>query len=368
HPISTEWEAEFNKLMEAHRDSLDFDKPLEPLTPPSDLHQSETPKFDQDGLPILGPYAFAESGNKYLESSPNLSLLEDAKALLENNGLLSKATLLLEAAIQKDELGEGGYEAWVLLGKTRIMDEQEGAGMRALAEGVRKAEESGTPGPGMLSLAISYTNESYDRASHIMLLRWLRARFPSHTIPDETWHTVRSSSTWDAHNRITEVFLKLARSQHQEGTVDADVQLALGVLFYTNNEYGRAADCFKSALSVRPQDYLLWNRLGVSLASGDKPEEALNAYREALQLQPTYTRAVYNVGVACLNLQAYKEAAEHFLSALETQEITTADTSEELWKILRRAFTKMDRSDLVELSKPGLKPDLEVFRQEGFDF
>jgi hypothetical protein len=48
------------------------------------------------------------------------------------------------------------------------------------------------------------------------------------------------------------------------------------------------------------QDYLLWNRLGSSLSNGNKPEESLGAYREALTLRPTYTRAIYNVGVACM--------------------------------------------------------------------
>lgn len=47
------------------------------------------------------------------------------------------------------------------------------------------------------------------------------------------------------------------------------------------------------------QDYLLWNRLGSCLSNGNKPEEALGAYRRALNLRPTYTRAIYNVGVAC---------------------------------------------------------------------
>ena len=75
--------------------------------------------------------------------------------LLDHNGSLSEAALLLETAIQKGDLGEGGYEAWVLLGETRNMDEREDAGMRALAEGVRKAEIAGTPGPGMLVSPLS---------------------------------------------------------------------------------------------------------------------------------------------------------------------------------------------------------------------
>lgn len=47
------------------------------------------------------------------------------------------------------------------------------------------------------------------------------------------------------------------------------------------------------------QDYLLWNRYGSCLSNSNHPAEALDAYREALQLRPGYTRAIYNVGVAC---------------------------------------------------------------------
>jgi peroxin-5 len=104
---------------------------------------------------------------------------------------------------------------------------------------------------------------------------------------------------WDTHTRLTEVFLDLARTQHSQGVMDPDVQIALGILFYTNNDYDRAKDCFETALTVRPTDFVLWNRLGSSLSNGSHPEEALGAYREALNLRPTYTRAIYNVGVAC---------------------------------------------------------------------
>ena len=91
-----------------------------------------------------------EKNNKYLDPSSSRSLLGDAKALLEQNGSLSEAALMLEAAIQQGELGEGGYEAWILLGETRNMDEREEAGMKALMQGVKRAEEAGAPGAGML--------------------------------------------------------------------------------------------------------------------------------------------------------------------------------------------------------------------------
>ena len=101
-------------------------------------------------------YGLLESSNKYTEAMSSRSFLDEAKAMLAQNGSLSEAALLLEAAIQKGELGEGGYEAWILLGETRNMDEREDLGMRALAEGVKRAEAAGANGEGMLVGHVSH--------------------------------------------------------------------------------------------------------------------------------------------------------------------------------------------------------------------
>jgi len=218
---------------------------------------------------VLNP----EQNNKYLDPGLSRSLLSDAKQLLESNGSLSEAALMLEAAIQLGEFGEGGFESWILLGETRNMDEREEAGMRALLEGVNIAEQAGAHGVGMLvsrsylvsvhsyilkhshfqSLAISFTNESYDRASHTMLVRWFKAKYPTVPIPEETAKAVGTNSSWDTHERITQLFTDLARSQHGQDQMDPDLQIALGVLFYTNGDYERAQDCFAAALNVRPK-------------------------------------------------------------------------------------------------------------------
>ncbi|KAI0266835.1 peroxisome targeting signal receptor [Gloeopeniophorella convolvens] len=365
------WEAEFNNLMSAQREDGEWEDystamqhAWEETAADMDDTFGHSVKFDHEGLPILDAYTFEEH-NKYLDpSSSTQSPLAQAKMMLEQNASLSEVALLLEAAIQKGELGEGGYEAWILLGETRNMDEREELGMKALSEGVRIAEESGAAGPGMLSLAISYTNESFDRGSHTMLMRWLRARFPDAPVSPEMEDAL-SKSAWHSHNVVTDAFLGIARAQHADGVIDPDVQLALGVLFYTNGAYDRAKDCFEAALGARPTDYLLWNRLGSSLSNGNKPEESLGAYREALTLRPTYTRAIYNVGVACLNIGAHREAAEHLLSALSMQE-ATGEKSKQLWQTLRRAFLAMDRKDLADLTNEN--PNLNVFRSEGFEF
>ena len=156
------------------------------------------------------------------------------------------------------------------------------------------------------------------------------------------------TQAWAVHDTVQDAFLSVARAQ-QNATADPDpeLQVGLGVLLYINGEFAKAADCFGSALSMRPNDYVLWNRYGSCLSNGNKPEESLEAYREALRLRPRYTRAVYNVGVACLNLGALKEAAEHFLTGLSLQgqdgEGVGKETkrSEQLWATLRRTLVAM---------------------------
>ncbi len=212
-----------------------------------------------------------EKDNKYLDPSQSRSSLQEAKDLLARNGSLSEAALLLEAAIQNSDLGEGGYEAWILLGETRSMDERDDVAMPALMEGIKRAEAAGAAGAGMLvrssrselypsrlflsglqSLAIAFTNESFERASHTMLLRWLSARFPDAGISQEAWQSL-SNSSWHSQEQVTEAYLKIAREQYARGEVDADVQIGLGVLFYTSGEFARAKDCFEAALSMRPK-------------------------------------------------------------------------------------------------------------------
>lgn len=341
------------------------------------------PEIGDDGFPIFEQYR-PQADNPY---ATHPSPYAEGVRLMENNGSLSDAALLFEvAAHQSNEGRPEGLEldaaelsrVWQKLGECQAMNEHETMAMQAL----EKAIELDTNNlEAYVSLAVSYINDGYDLAAHTTLLRLL-ARSHPHIAPTGEFPPLPDQDTnpWARVNYVRDLYLRAAREDAAEGRVDPDVQVALGILFYSSSSYEQARDCFEAALKVRPDDWSLWNRLGATLANGGKPELAIDAYQHALELRPSFTRAIYNLSVSCLNLGAHHEAAEHLLTALSMQRSQPVPEvpgmggmpqpnpgeSEDLWKTLRSTLVLMDRYDLATKCVPG--HSFEPFRQAGFEF
>ncbi|KAG2180490.1 hypothetical protein INT44_003494 [Umbelopsis vinacea] len=322
--------------------------------------EDEFANYNHDGAdtlkPDLGEYVF-EIENPFMNHPDPMS---EGLRLLEQGGSLSETALAFEAAVQKSPLDS---QAWMHLGNTQAQNEKEEPAIRALEKAVEVDEGNLSA---LMSLAVSYTNESYDHAAYQTLERWILQRYPD-TVPPMAEPT---ETPFDLHGRVTDMFLAAARAAPADN-MDADVQVGLGVLFYGSNEFEKAVDCFVSALKGRPGDYLLWNRLGATLANSGRSEDAIDAYHKALELRPSFVRARYNLGVSCINIGCYQEAAEHLLGALSMHKRSIEDAEEgvnvssNLWETLRKTFIMMDRRDLADKAMVGT--DINQFRDQ-FEF
>jgi peroxin-5 len=312
--------------------------------------------------PEFGDYQFEES-NSYLQEDDPYAL---GVELMDNGSNLSQAALCFEAAVKRNP---EHIEAWSRLGAAQAQNEKEDPAIRALERCVKLDPSNLTA---LLNLSVSYTNEGYENAAYATLEKWLATKYPA--IADKARQQeprLENEDRFQLHGRVTELFIRAAQLSPDGANIDADVQVGLGVLFYGNEEYSKAIDCFNAALAVRPNDPLLWNRLGATLANSNRSEEAIDAYYRALELRPSFVRARYNLGVSCINIGCYKEAAQHLLSALSLHKMDgpeddiLANQSTNLYETLRRVFLAIERRDLVE--KVGSGMDVNQFRSE-FDF
>ncbi|XP_074491348.1 PEX5-related protein isoform X2 [Sebastes fasciatus] len=280
-------------------------------------------------------------------------------------GDLQNAVLFLEGAVLQDPQDS---EAWQVLGTTQAENENEQAAIVSLQ---RCLELHPNNLPALMALAVSLTNTGMRNDASEALLRWLRHNPKyKHLLKGKTHlmgspNSQRRLSTAPNMTRpdssllpeVKELFLEAV--QHNSDSIDPDLQTGLGVLYNISGEFNKAVAAFNTALSVRPEDYLLWNRLGATLANGDRSEEAVEAYTRALELQPGFIRSRYNLGISCINLGAHREAASNFLTALSLQRKTRSRQqshqvmSGNIWAALRIALSMMDQPELFQAANIG---------------
>uniref|UniRef100_A0A671YZH7 PEX5-related protein n=1 Tax=Sparus aurata TaxID=8175 RepID=A0A671YZH7_SPAAU len=280
-------------------------------------------------------------------------------------GDLPNAVLLLEAAVLQDPHDS---EAWQVLGTTQAENENEQAAIVSLQ---RCLELHPNNLPALMALAVSLTNTGMCNEACEALLRWLRHNPKyKHLLKGKT-HLMGSPNSQRRMSQapnigrhesslqpeVKELFLDAV--QNNSDSIDPDLQTGLGVLYNLSGEFNKAVEAFNTALSVRPEDYLLWNRLGATLANGDRSEEAVEAYTRALELQPGFIRSRYNLGISCINLGAHREAASNFLTALSLQRKSRSRQqshqvmSGNIWAALRIALSMLDQPELFQAANIG---------------
>ncbi|KAG1715745.1 hypothetical protein ID866_1413 [Astraeus odoratus] len=318
--------------------------------------------------PVL-EYEF-EKENPYLKGVGGIQASRHHSMHTESVGRMHESILELEAAIQQDP-----YKAqlWYELGVRQQSSEREVKAVQALR---RCLALDASYLPAWLALAVSYTNESNRTGTYDAVREWaLRHPEPKYQeiIRTKGEEVLENGSSKNFY-RLVNVLIEMARASSETQQVDADVQIALAVLLNTLEDYPRALDCFLTALAVRPDDWLLYNRVGATMANNARAGDALQYYYRALELNPGYIRARYNLGISCINLHRYEEALTHILDALVLQDSEGSDatgemgsgglnkrgvTSSTLWDSLKTACLHLQRVDLASFCD---HRDLDGFR------
>jgi len=347
-----EWQEDFdswakengsNSWVEAYQNFTD--KSQEWLESYENFNETEGDWVQQyEGFKSEGPlkeYIFQED-NPYLNTeNPFEKGLE-----LFKQGNIPEAILAFEASVIK---GPNFSQGWQYLGRAQAENDKDDLAIPAL---VRAIETDPNNLDALLNLGVSYTNDFHREKALRCLVQWLTANQEYKHLSDLA---KLPDGDYDiSHDTVSELFLEAARMKAHDP--DPDVQIVLGLLYNISYEYPKAIDCFKTALIKRPEDYLLWNRLGATQANGSRSADALEAYYRALSLKPTYTRARSNLGISFLSLGNHVEAAKSFLGALSIN-----PNAQHLWDHLSAVFTIMGRKDLLELMK---QKDVELFKKE----
>ncbi|GAA6017532.1 hypothetical protein JCM10207_008259 [Rhodosporidiobolus poonsookiae] len=324
-------------------------------------------------LQLRREQAAAASTRQHARHAHAAGAADLSHALLERHDSL----LQREADVQHDPSSAG---AWLALGLKQQQNEREDLAISALQ---RAISLDGTVGNGAahLALAISFTNEGKRFDAYEQINQWVDAlarssegAAPAYANEIDQYRNLFGASlprtVQERHAYLSNLLIRLAQSHAERAAggahaVDADVQVALGVLFNTSDEFEKAGDCFEAALSVRPDDPLLFNRLGATYANSGKTDVAMQYYLAALDLDPGFVRARFNLAVANMNLAQYEDAVHHLLTSLSIQEadaeqdhLEQAPTSERvggvtsntLWDSLSISLLQMHRSDLSSLA------------------
>lgn len=98
-----------------------------------------------------------------------------------------------------------------------------------------------------------------------------------------------------------------AYAQHTRGL---DYYACLG-------EYAKAIEAYKEAIRINPDNVRAYSKMAVAYANLGQYDQSIEAFKEAIRIDPDYAPVYKNMGVAYANLGEYEKAIEFFKKAIQ---------------------------------------------------
>lgn len=82
-----------------------------------------------------------------------------------------------------------------------------------------------------------------------------------------------------------------------ENPKNADALVALGNIWFDNNQPAKAIDAYEKYLAIRPNDPNVLTDLGVMYRRAGQPEKAIASFNKAIAADPRHEQSYFNKGV-----------------------------------------------------------------------
>ncbi|MBE7712173.1 MAG: tetratricopeptide repeat protein [Cyanobacteria bacterium SIG26] len=141
--------------------------------------------------------------------------------------------------------------------------------------------------------------------------------FAAEQIEEEIDITSQQAKVLYAQNEIDEA-LKLLKSKGEEYRTAED-WLIIGNILQDKDRLDEAVYMFKKAIEKEPKYYKAHYNLGYIYLIQDKPNMALDEFKKAVKYKDDFAYGYYNMGCAYLKLKEYRNARYNFFRAVDVK-------------------------------------------------
>lgn len=136
-----------------------------------------------------------------------------------------------------------------------------------------------------------------------------------------------------------------AHSYGQAQSNNPEVWYNQGNKLLNSQKYEEAIAAYKQAIQIKPDLIEAWNNGGLALANLQRYEEAIAAYDKVIQINPNFAMAWDNKGLALAQLKRYEEALIAYDQAIQAKGEWGSGNSANAWFHRGNALLELQRDE-----------------------